>query len=102
MNTRSIGNRRDRRAGLQAHVLQGLGGRLPVGRVGEVGRVGHRAADVGDLARVGAPGDLRLDVGRVEDLDAVVVGARRRWAAVFQRSTAASKSFGANSRPRTG
>ncbi len=34
-------NRRDRRAGLQAHVLQRRGDRLALGRVGEIGRIGH-------------------------------------------------------------
>ena len=43
--------------------------------IGEFGRVGHLAADRRDLAGIGAPGDLRRDVGGVEDLDAVVLRA---------------------------
>ena len=66
----------------------------------KLGRIGHFAADVGHLAGIGAPGDLRLDVGGVEDLDAIVIARRDRWAAVFHRATAASKSLGAKGRPR--
>ena len=39
-------DRRDRRARLQAHVLQGAGGRLAVGLVREIGRIGNLAGHV--------------------------------------------------------
>ena len=45
--------------GLQGHVLQRLGGRRPVGLLGERLRVGHRAPERHALAGVGAPGDER-------------------------------------------
>ena len=72
MKTRSTAHRGHGRSGGQTHVLQGLGDRLLGGGIGEVGRVGHAAADVDDLARIGSPSDLRPHVGRVEDRHPVV------------------------------
>ena len=76
MNTRSSLRSVDRRRRpARPMYSSALGGRLAVGRVGEVGRVGHLAGDRRDLAGVGAPGDLRRDVGGVEHERLVVLGA---------------------------
>ena len=44
-------------------------------RVGKVGRLGNAGRDRGDLARIGAPADLRRDVGAVEHERLVVFRA---------------------------
>ena len=57
MNTRSIVDALERRAGLEAHVGQAARAPSSGGR-----RLGHAAGDRRRLAGVGAPGDLRRDV----------------------------------------
>ena len=86
---------------VEAHVLQGLLGGDPVGRVLEVLGVGHRAAQRHALAGVGAPGDERRHRRSRR------ARSRRRSRrpssvrSVLQCATAASQSapFGASGRP---
>ena len=58
----------DRRPGLQAHVLERALVALALG-------LGHGAGDVGDHRRVGAPADLRRQLGGVDHHLAVELGA---------------------------
>ena len=70
---------RERRAGRQPHIGErAFGDRAPV-RIGR--RIGHAAGDADHLARIGAPGDLRLErraVDRVLGVEAGVVVALER------------------------
>src|SRR5579871_6241548 len=68
------GNIDDGRAGLEAHVFERVFGGFLIVEILEIVRVGNAAVDAGDHAGVGAPGDLRRDVGGVE-LDGGTVGA---------------------------
>ena len=58
-------DRRDRRAGLRAMYSSAAATALRSVGIGELGRIGHVAADIGHLGRRGAPGDLRLHVAGV-------------------------------------
>ena len=84
----------------QVHVLQRPLGRLSLVVVGDLLGVGNRRRERQPLTGIGAPGDERGQLGRVEDdlgvEHGVVVGDQRR-----QYSTAASHSapVGACGRP---
>src|SRR6266404_327006 len=69
------GNIHDGRAGFQAHVDQGALRRVLIIEVAEGVRVGHAGGDAGDHAGIGAPGDLRRDVFRVQLHGHVELGA---------------------------
>ena len=62
-------------AGFEAHIFQGTGRRLALGFVLEVLWRRDRCIDRDDLAGIGSPGDLWLDVLAAEQIDAVVLGA---------------------------
>ena len=63
-------------AGFEAHVVQGAGRRLALGFVLEVLWGWDWCIDRDDLAGIGSPGDLWLDVLASEQIDAVVLGPR--------------------------
>src|SRR5882724_2125107 len=65
----------ERRAGGKAHVFEGAGGGFLLGFVAKGGGVWHFGGDGSDLAGIGAPGNLRRDVGGFEDERFVVLGA---------------------------
>ncbi len=85
MNTVSTADLLERGAGGEAHVLERPLGGVALGRVGEGRRVGDRRRDRGDLAGVGAPGDVRRDLGGVERRPPCRRWRRRRWGASSSR-----------------
>ena len=102
MNTRSSCERLHRLAGLQIHVFERLAAALRSIVGAELGRIGHALDDRHDLAGIGAPGDLRRDVGGVVDFDAVVFRAGIAGQLLPARDGGVEIfSLGANSRPCT-
>ena len=76
MKTRLTGRPASAMPGVQAHVVERAFDRGAPARIGG-GRIGHAAGNAEHLARVGAPGDLRLERAAIEH-DARGRTSRRR------------------------
>ena len=88
------GNIHDGRAGFQTHVNESARGGFLVVGIAEGAGVGHAIGDAGDHAGIGAPGDLRRDVGGVSSI-VVSNFAPGSVVSCFHRSTASAESFAA-------
>ena len=102
MNTRSSFRSQIGVAAGEAHVFERAGGGLLFVRIGEVGRLGHAAGHRRDLAGIGAPGDLRRDVGCRRTRATCRTSRRHRSAASAsgRRPCRTSAPCGACGRPR--